>query len=318
MRTPKLAVIIPCYNEEDCILDTSLRLISILKNLIDENEISEDSFLFWVNDGSCDNSWDLIEKLHSENPEKIKGIKFSKNFGNQKAILAGLLESRKYGTDCFISIDADLQQDEFKIKEFVQKYKNGAQIVAGIRNDRKTDGFLKKISALSFYKIMNLLGVKIKVNHSDYRLIGRKAVEALSNFNETNLFLRGIFYELGFKTDYVYFDVKPRKNGKTKFGACGLFALAISGITSFSIVPLRFVSSIGILMSVISFLVGLSAWWEKVFNHTTIPGWATIIVAIGFIGGIQILCIGIIGEYLGQLFQEVKSRPRYIIEKELV
>ena len=317
MECPKLAVIIPCYNEEDCITDTASRLISILKTLERENEISSESFLFFVNDGSTDNSWNIIETLHKETPEKVKGIKFSKNFGNQKAILAGLLESRKYGVDCFISIDADLQQDEFKIKEFLQKYKQGAQIVAGIRNDRKTDGIFKKISALAFY-IMNILGVKIKVNHSDYRLIGSEAVEALTRFNETNLFLRGIFNELGFKTDYVYFDVKPRKKGKTKFGACGLFSLALSGITSFSIVPLRFVSYIGILMSIVSFLVGVSAWWEKVFNHTTIPGWATIIVTIGFIGGIQILCIGIIGEYLGQLFQEVKSRPRYIIEKELI
>lgn len=317
MKVEKLAIIIPCYNEQECIEDTTTRLIDVLSEMQKNNEISEDSFLFWVDDGSFDNSWRLIEQLHNKNPKKIKGLKFTKNYGNQKAILAGLFESCKYNPDCFLSIDADLQQDEFKIKEFVKKFKAGAKIVAGIRNDRNTDNFFKKFSALTFYKIMNLLGVKIKVNHSDYRLVSREAVDALYKFKETNLFLRGIFNELGFKMDYVHFDVKPRKFGKTKYGLVSLISLALSGITSFSIVPLRIVSYIGILMSFVSFLVGISAWWEKVFNHTTIPGWATIIVTVGFVGGIQILCIGIIGEYLGQLFQEVKARPRYIVEKEL-
>ncbi len=317
MQKAKLAIILPAYNEEECIEDTSERLLAIMEVLQKENLISNESFLFWVDDGSNDNTWNLIEKLHNTNFEKIKGIKFSKNFGNQKAILAGLFEGFKYGADCFISIDADLQQDEFKIKEFIQKYQNGAKIVAGIRNNRKTDGIIKKAAALLFYKLMNLMGVNLTVNHSDYRLVSREAVQALQKFPETNLFLRGIFNELGFKKDYVYFDVKQRKYGKTKFTNEKLFTLAISGITSFSIVPLRFVSSLGVLMSIVSFFVGLSAMWEKVVNHTTIPGWATIIVTVGFVGGIQILCTGIIGEYLGQLFQEVKARPRYIIEKEL-
>lgn len=317
MTIPKLAVIIPCLNEEENIESTTKSLLSALEVLENNNEIAKDSFLYFVDDGSNDKTWNEIEKMHKENKEKVKGIKFSKNFGNQKAILAGLIESSNYNADCFITIDADLQQDENKIKEFIEKYKNGAEIVGGIRNDRKTDGIIKKISAIAFYKLMNIFGVKIKVNHSDYRLIGRKAVEALKKFSETNLFLRGIFYELGFKQDYVYFDVKPREKGKTKFTAKKLFTLAINGITSFSIVPLRIVSYIGIIMSIISFGVGISAWWEKFFNGTTIPGWATIIVTIGFVGGIQILCIGIIGEYLGQLFQEVKSRPRYIIDKEI-
>lgn len=317
MDALKLVIILPEYNEEECIEYTTERLLSVIENLQQEKLITNDSFIFWISDGSTDNSWKLIEKIHCEKPDKVKGIKFSKNFGNQKAILAGLFESYKYGADCFISIDSDLQQDELKIKEFIQKYKSGAKIVAGIRNNRETDGIIKKITALAFYKLMNILGVNLKVNHSDYRLVSRDAVEALQKFGETNLFLRGIFNELGFKQDYVYFDVKPRKYGKTKFTSDKMFSLALNGITSFSIVPLRFVSYVGILMSIISFIIGFSAWWEKVFNNSTIPGWATIIVTIGFVGGIQILCIGIIGEYLGQLFQEVKSRPRYIIEKEL-
>ena len=317
MNIPKLAIIVPCYNEEECINDTFRRLTEILISLEKSKEIKEDSFLFFVNDGSNDKTWEKIEKLHIENSEKVKGISFSKNFGHQKAVLAGLLETYKYGVDCFISIDADLQQDEHKIKEFIQKYKQGAQIVAGIRNDRKTDSLLKKITALAFYKFMNLMGVNITVNHADYRLISRKAVEALKKFSETNLFLRGIFNELGFKRDYVYFDVKPRTLGKTKYTAKKMFSLAISGITSFSVVPLRIVSYMGILMSILSLCLGFYALWEKIVKANVVPGWATTIGAIGFLSGIQILCIGIMGEYIGQLLQEVKARPRYIVEKEL-
>ncbi len=318
MNSPTLAVIIPCYNEEECIEFTTLRLLEILKNLETNQEISSSSFIFYVNDGSNDNTWNIVQKYNKETQGKVKGIKFSRNFGNQKAILAGLLETSKNDVDCFITIDADLQQDENKIKEFIDKYKQGAKIICGIRNDRKTDGLFKKITALGFYKIMNLLGVNIKINHSDYRLVSREVVETLKKFNETNLFLRGMFNELGYKKDYVYFDVKPRKFGKTKFSPFSLFSLAINGITSFSLVPLRMVTFIGFLMSIISILVGISALIDKITNNNPVPGWATIVVTIGFICGIQILCLGIIAEYLGQLFQEVKARPRYIIEEEII
>lgn len=314
---PVLSVIVPCYNEEECISSTTKRLLEILCELESENVISDKSFIFYVDDGSNDKTWELIEKKSIENPNKIKGIKFSRNFGNQKAIIAGLTESRKYNPDCLITIDADLQQDETKIKDFVQKYQEGAQIVCGIRNDRNTDGFFKKYSALAFYKLMNILGVKIKMNHSDYRLIGSEAAEALAQFKETNLFLRGMFQELGYKKEYVYFDVKPRKIGTSKFTPLSLFALAISGITSFSLVPLRLVTFIGFLMSAVSFIVGLSAVYDFYIRQNTVPGWATIVVCVGFVGGIQILCLGVIAEYLGQLFQETKARPRYIIEKNL-
>ena len=314
MQLPVLAIIIPCFNEAECLNYTVKRLLEILNKLENSNDIASNSFLFLVDDGSSDGSWNLISDLHNSYPDKIKAIKFSKNFGNQKAILAGLLEAEKYNADCYITIDADLQQDEEKIAEFIQKYKNGAQIVSGIRNDRKTDGFFKKFSALAFYKVMNILGVNIKVNHSDYRLIGKNALKALSCFQETNIFLRGMFNDIGFKKDYVYFDVKPRKLGKSKFTPFSLFSLALNGITSFSIIPLRFVSFIGIIMSLFSFFLAIDAFIEHYFFHSTISGWTTIVVALGLIGGIQILCIGIIGEYLGQLFYEVKNRPRYIIE----
>lgn len=314
---PILSIIVPCLNEEDSIPSTTSRLLEILEKLVQNNEINEKSFIFYVEDGSSDKTWEIIEKYSLENPQKIRGIKFSRNFGNQKAILAGLTEASKYNVDCCITIDADLQQDETKISEFVQKYKEGAQIVCGIRNDRNTDGFFKKYSALAFYKLMNLLGVNIKVNHSDYRLVGAEALKTLAQFQETNLFLRGMFNELGYKKEYVYFDVKPRKIGKTKFTPFSLISLAISGITSFSLIPLRMVTFIGFLISFASFIIGISAFIDKYIRHNTVPGYATTIVTLAFIGGIQILCLGVIAEYLGQLFQEVKSRPRYIIEKTI-
>lgn len=314
---PVLSVIVPCLNEEGNIPKTTDRLIEVLNDLVKNHEISSKSFIFYVDDGSTDKTWDLISEYSEKYPEQVRGVKFSRNFGNQKAILAGLLESSKYDADCYITIDADLQQDESKIKEFVRKYKDGARIVCGIRTDRDTDGFFKKYTALTFYKLMNILGVNIKINHSDYRLVTKEVVQTLRKFPETNLFLRGIFNELGYKKDYVYFDVKSREIGETKFTPFSLFTLAISGITSFSLIPLRLVTLIGFLMSLGSFLLGISAFYDKYVLHNTVPGYATTIVAVAFIGGIQILCLGIIAEYLGQLFQEVKSRPRYIIEKEI-
>ncbi len=314
---PVLSIIVPCFNEEDCIPSTTKRLLEIMNELISENVISDKSYIFYVDDGSTDKTWEIIDKYAQINPQRVRGVKFSRNFGNQKAILAGLTESRKYSPDCLITIDADLQQDETKIREFVQKYKGGAQIVCGIRNNRNTDGFFKKYSALAFYKFMNILGVKIKMNHSDYRLIGSEAADALAQFKETNLFLRGMFQELGFTKEYVYFDVKPREIGSSKFTPFSLLTLALSGITSFSLVPLRFVTFVGFFMSVFSFVIGLSAVYDHFIRQNTVPGWATIVVCVGFVGGIQILCLGIIAEYLGQLFQETKARPRYIIEKTL-
>ena len=314
---PILSIIVPCLNEEESIPSTTKRLLEILDELVNDNVISDKSFIFYVDDGSSDKTWDVMSQVSVENPSKVKGIKFSRNFGNQKAILAGLIEARKYSPDCFITIDADLQQDETKIKEFVLKYKEGSQIVCGIRNDRKTDGFFKKYTALAFYKLMNLMGVNIKMNHSDYRLIGSEAANALAEYKETNLFLRGVFQELGFKKEYVYFDVKPRKIGTSKFTPFSLLMLALSGITSFSLVPLRMVTCIGFIMSILSFLLGLSAVYDHFIRQNTVPGWATIVVCVGFVGGIQILCLGIIAEYLGQLFQETKARPRYIVEKTI-
>ena len=318
MQKPVLALVVPCYNEEAVLNCTLTRLLEVLKDLESSECISDESFIFLVDDGSKDNTFKIISDFHNQYPAKVKAISFVRNFGNQKAILAGLLELRKYNFDCSITIDADLQQDETKIKEFIEKYKQGHDIVYGVKNQRNDDSLLKKICAESFYKLMNLLGAKTCPNHSEYRLVGRKSIDILAEYSEHNIFLRGIFQEIDANPAIVYYDVKKRMAGISKFSMFDLFSLAIQGITSFSTVPLRLVTFTGLFISLCSFLVGLSALIERLLNLSIIvPGWATIVVAITFIGGIQILCIGIIGEYLGQIFMEVKARPRYLVGKEL-
>lgn len=316
MQTPKLAIIIPCYNEELCVESTCKRLLEVLKDLIDKQKITPDSYLYLVDDGSIDNTWNLIEKLHSGN-SLIKGQKFIRNYGNQKALIAGLEGVRSLGCDCVVSIDADLQQDELAIEKFLDEYQKGYDIVLGIRNDRKTDGLFKKTTAVMFYKIMNLLGAKIAMNHSDYRLVSKHALDILELYPEKSLFLRGVFHELGLKTSTVHFNVKPRFAGSSKFNFMSLMGLALNGITSFSIVPLRIVACLGFLMALFGFLVGLETVFEKLFFHNSPNGFATMIILLCFFGGLQIFCLGVIGEYIGQVYREVKARPRYITEKEL-
>lgn len=313
----KLAVVIPCYNEEEMLEHSIKRMFEVFDDLISKKIISSDSYLCLVDDGSKDKTWEIISKYYNENPQKVKGVKFAKNFGNQNALIAGLTYANKIGCDCAITIDADLQQDENKIEEFIQKYQAGSDIVMGIRKNRNTDGFIKKYTALAFYKIINLLGAKLTPNHSDYRLVSKKVLDMLDRYKEVNLFLRGLFPALGQKTDTVYFEVKPRKYGKSKFTLWGLFSLAMQGITSYSIVPLRLMTFMGMFIALCAFILGLSVIIEKYTSRYVLPGWATIVSALSFIGGIQIFCLGVIGEYVGQLFQEVKARPRYITEIEL-
>ena len=227
------------------------------------------------------------------------------------------MEIRKFDFDCCVTIDADLQQDETKIKDFVEKYTKGYEIVYGVRNDRKSDSLFKKVTATMFYKLMNILGAKTCPNHSEYRLTSRRVIDIISDYHEKNIFLRGIFQDIGLKTAYVNFNVKKREAGESKFSLFDLISLALQGITSFSIVPLRLVTFTGLFMAICSFVLGLSVIYERLFNDNVVPGWATIVCTVAFIGGIQILCLGIIGEYMGQLFIEMKSRPRYLIEEEL-
>ena len=317
MQTPKLAITVPCYNEELCIAKTCERLLEVLNMLVEKGKISKDSYIYLVDDGSNDETWDIIQKLHEQCPQGIKALKFVRNYGNQKAHIAGLEGVRRLGCDCTISIDADLQQDELSIEKFVDEYCNGYDIVMGVRNSRDTDSFLKKYTALMFYKTMNLLGAKITQNHSDYRLVSKKALDVMAMYPEKALFLRGFFNEVGLKTTIVNFDVKPRFAGESKFSFMKLMALALNGITSFSIVPLRIIAVLGFLMFLFAFLVGIETIWEKFYLHNSPNGITTAIILLCFFGGLQIFCLGVIGEYVGQVYREVKSRPRYIPEIEL-
>ena len=314
----QLAIIIPCYNEELVVKSTVERLLEVLGDIISKGKISNDSYIYLVDDGSKDKTWEIIEELHAKYGSRVKGTKFIRNYGNQKALIAGLLGVKNIGCDCVVSIDADLQQDENAIETFVDEFHNGAEIVSGIRNDRKTDSFFKKYTALCFYKLMNILGVKIPPNHSDFRLVSKKALDILEKYSEEGLFLRGFFHELGLKTAYVHFDVKPRAVGNSKYNFFSLTSLALNGITAFSIVPLRIIAAVGVLTVLGSFLLALEVLFEKYILHSAPSGWATLVILLAFFGGLQIFCLGIIGEYMGQIFNEVKSRPRYIKEKEIV
>ncbi len=317
MNSPSLAIIIPCYNEELCIRAAIKRLLEVLDDLVSKSKISENSFLYLVDDGSEDSTWEIINEYHNKD-NRVKALKFIRNFGNQKALIAGLEGVRNLGCDCAVSIDADLQQDENAIEKFLDEYAKGADIVSGIRNNRKTDTFIKKITALLFYKLMNILGAKIPLNHSDYRLVSRKALDIMELYTEKYLFLRGFFNEVGLKTAYVNFDVKKRIAGESKFNLISLMGLALNGITSFSVVPLRLVAVLGFCMALFGFLVGVETIIEKIFWHNSPNGWATTIILLCVFGGIQLFCLGIIGEYVGQVFREVKGRPRYIKDKELI
>lgn len=317
MNTPKLAVIIPCFNEELCIKTTVKRLFEVFDDLIIKNKITPDSYLYLVDDGSSDSTWQIISELHADD-NRVKGMKFIRNYGNQKALIAGLEGVHRLGCDCVVSIDADLQQDENSIEKFIDKYMEGYDIVAGIRNDRKTDNFFKKTTAVAFYKTMSLLGANIPMNHSDYRLVSRRALDVMDLYHEKALFLRGFFNEVGLKTAYVKFDVKPRMAGESKFNFMSLMTLALNGITSFSIVPLRFIAVLGFLMALFGFCAGLEVVFEKLMYNDSPNGMATTIILLCVFGGTQLFCLGIIGEYIGQVYREVKARPRYIKEIELL
>ena len=313
-----LAIIIPCYNEELVVKSTTERLLEVIDDIIGKGKISDESYIYLIDDGSKDKTWEIIENLHATYGKRVKATRFVRNYGNQKALIAGLMGVKKIGCDCVVSIDADLQQDEFAIEKFIDEFHNGAEIVSGIRNDRKTDSFFKKWTALCFYKLMNILGVKIPPNHSDYRLVSKKALEIMEKYQESGLFLRGFFHELGLKTAYVHFDVKARQAGCSKFNFFSLTSLALNGITAYSVVPLRFIAALGALTVFGSFLLAADVIFEKYFLNDMPSGWATLVILLAFFGGLQLFCLGIIGEYLGQIFYEVKARPRYITEKELL
>ncbi len=313
---PKLAIVVPCYNEQEVIRAAVVRLLEVLKELEDADLISKESFLYFVDDGSSDTTFDIIKSFNVAN-KKVKALKFARNFGNQNALLAGMLGARKIGADCTVTIDADLQQDEGVIKEFVKKYKEGNELVLGIRKNSQRS-FFKDFTSSVFYKLMGALGANVTPHHSEYRLMGKKALDVLAQYNEYNLFLRGVLHEIGFKKAYVPYHVRKRQAGQTKFSFRSLCSLAVNAVTSFSVKPLRLVGILGIILALFSFGFGAEVMWEKYMLKNTIPGWATIVVCVCFFSGVQIFCLGIMGEYLGQIYKEVKARPRYIKDIELI
>lgn len=311
---PIITIVVPCYNEEEVLPETVKRLESMLHGLIQDKLIADTSTVLFVDDGSRDRTWELIEALHRTHPF-VTGLKLARNSGHQSALLSGLMQAKEY-SDCVISIDADLQDDVEAIRKFIMKYHQGYEIVYGIRRNRTTDTKFKRATAQSFYKLMTGLGVQIHYNHADYRLMSKRTLEHLEEFREVNLFLRGIVPLIGFRSTEVYYDRSERFAGESKYPLKKMISFALDGITSFSIKPIRLVSLIGILLFVMSVIATIYALISK-FMGSTVSGWTSIMISVWFIGGIQLLGIGLIGEYIGKIYREVKHRPLYIIEQFL-
>ena len=305
-------LVIPCYNEEEVLLETAKRLKEKINILIEKGKISEKSRVTFVDDGSKDNTWSIIEHLNSSN-NIFSGIKLSRNRGHQNALLAGLMTVKNY-CDAAISLDADLQDDINVIDKFIDKFIEGCDVVYGVRSDRKTDTIFKRTTAQGFYKVMKVLGVDIVYNHADYRLMSKRALESLEQFKEVNLFLRGIVPLIGYKSDVVLYERNERFAGESKYPLKKMLSFAFEGITSFSVKPIRLILTVGIVMfisSLVALLYFLIIW----LMGKTVQGWTTVVASIWMLGGIQLLCLGIIGEYIGKIYMESKARPKFIIDK---
>ncbi|MCK4440475.1 MAG: glycosyltransferase family 2 protein, partial [Sulfurovaceae bacterium] len=309
----RLGIVIPCYNEEEVLAETTQRVESLLKEMIQNKEIADNSFVCFVDDGSRDKTWKIIEKLSNQNSH-FKGIKLSRNFGHQNALIAGLMQL-KDSVDALISMDADLQDDIMVIKQFVEKYKKGYDVVYGVREDRSKDTTFKRATAEFFYKFQSFMGIESVSNHADYRLLSQKALNALADFKEINLFIRGVIPLIGFRSCSVYYSRGERFAGESKYPLKKMILFALDGIASFSIVPLRIITFVGFIIFLFSLLVIFWVLIEKYILGSTIQGWSSVIISIYFMGGIQLMSMGIIGEYVGRIFQQSKNRPRYIIDK---
>lgn len=307
----KLYVVVPCYNEEEVLPETSAQMLSLFEKMRSDGLIGDDSRIVFVDDGSKDNTWDIISSLTAAHKE-ISGVKLARNAGHQNALYGGLM-TIKDECDCAVSIDADLQDDINAIPEMVRKFRDGYDVVYGVRKKRDKDSLFKRTTAVAFYKLMSFMGVKIIFNHADYRLMSRRALETLADFPERNLFLRGMVPLVGFKSASVYYDRNERFAGSSKYPLRKMLSFAFDGITSFSISPIRMISVLGALVCVFSAAMAVYALIEKLLGNTG-AGWASLMVSIWFIGGVQLLSVGLIGEYIGKLYKEVKRRPRYIIE----
>ena len=310
----KLYLIIPCYKEEEVLPETAKRLQIKMQNLINSQKISADSKVVFVNDGSTDRTWEIIEQLHREN-SLFEGVNLSKNRGHQNALLSGLMTVKDYA-DVTISMDADLQDDIDAIDEMLDKYYAGCDIVYGVRSKRETDTWFKKTTAEGFYKVMDWLGAKVVFNHADYRLMSKRALEGLAEFKEVNLFLRGLVPMVGYKSDIVYYERHERFAGESKYPLKKMLAFAFEGITSLSTKPIRIITAIGVAIMLMS-LCMLGYFFVRYLTGNTVAGWASLAVSVWALGGLQLFAIGIIDEYIGKVYLETKHRPRYIVEQYL-
>ena len=310
-----LYLVIPCYNEEEVLHETAKRLLEKMTNMMDNNVIARDSKILFVNDGSKDRTWNIIEELHKSN-SIFSGVNLSRNRGHQNALLAGLMTAKDYA-DMTISLDADLQDDVDVIDKFVEEYYSGSDIVYGVRSSRKTDTFFKRTTALAFYKLMTILGADTVYNHADYRLMSKRALEGLSEFKEVNLFLRGLVPMIGYKHSVVEYERHERFAGESKYPLKKMIAFALDGITSLSIKPISIITGLGFFIFAISFIALIYSLVAK-FTGNAVSGWTSLTVSIWMIGGIQLLSLGVIGEYIGKIYNETKQRPRFIIADKLI
>lgn len=311
----RLAIVVPCYNEEEVLKIASQALREVLDDLVKKEKISEDSFILFVNDGSKDRTWELIEEEHASYPVQVKGVKLAGNVGHQFALTAGLITAKDMA-DVTVSIDADLQDDVAVIEQMIDKFHEGNDIVYGVRSERKTDTFFKRFTAQSFYKVQAMMGVKTVYNHADFRLMSKRALEQFSKYTENNLYLRGVMPLIGYQTDSVYYERKERVAGESKYPLKKMLALALDGITSFSIKPINLITSLGVIIIICCIFAAVYALISY-FTGNVVQGWTSLILSIWFIGGVQLLSIGLVGQYIGKIYVEVKHRPRYNIEKIL-
>ncbi|WP_223701220.1 glycosyltransferase family 2 protein [Sutcliffiella deserti] len=308
---PILAIVIPCYNEEEVLQETTARISLVMENLITDQLVSPESKILYVDDGSADRTWKIIEEQSQEN-WYVKGLKLAGNVGHQNALLAGLKVASEH-SDCVISIDADLQDDITVIKEFILKFHEGNDIVYGVREDRTTDSFFKKNTAQLYYRLMAAMGVNLVYNHADYRLLSHRVLTQLSQFQESNLFLRGIIPLIGFKSTKVYYKRHERFAGESKYPLKKMLSFAMEGITSFSVTPIRILTVIGIFFLLLSMGTSVYSLVQKIQGQT-VSGWTSLMLSIWFIGGIQLMGLGLIGEYISKIYMEVKKRPKYHID----
>ncbi|WEV69552.1 glycosyltransferase family 2 protein [Bifidobacterium sp. ESL0775] len=316
LKTPRIALVIPCYNEEEALKTTSNVVYEKLESLKDKQEIANDSFAIFIDDGSSDKTWQEIFTLHKTHEGVFHGLKFSHNRGHQNALYAGLMYARQLGADAAISMDADLQDDPNAIDGMVAEYRNGAEIVFGVRDNRDTDTVFKRGTAHAFYKLMHWLGTETIPDHADYRLMGKAALAALSQYTEVNLFLRGIVPSLGFKTAKVYYKRNKRVAGESKYPLHKMLSFAIEGVTSFSVKPLHMITVIGGVSVIVGIIILIYTLLSLSNGHAQ-AGWTSLMCSLWIIGGLILVALGVVGEYIGRIYLEVKARPRYIIEEEV-